>query len=122
MVRTPRSPDAVSARVITVRLTPAEKSRLDALVVTANAMLRKSGLPEAVCASSLIRSLIDRAHAEAEQSISGIASTAMAWSTPIELQAGRVSVKGTTGQVIAPTRFERILGAQIVPNDHDDND
>ncbi len=111
MPRKPRSPEQVSSSLVAVRLTEKEKARLDSLVDAANRMLRFNGLPEAVSASSLLRSLIDRAAAEAGLISQDTVSPAKAWTKPIDLQVSRVSPKGTTALALPPTRFERILAS-----------
>ena len=94
---------------MTIRLTPGERHKLDSLVKIANRMLRANGLPEAVSASALVRSLIDRAAAEAGLNQDSAESAAMPWSAPIDLQTSLVSPKGTKGLSRIRTRYERIL-------------
>ena len=107
--RKPFLPDQVSGNVITIRLTSGERQKLDTLVTIANRMLRASGLPEAVSASALVRTLIDRAAAEAGLNQDSTDPAAMPWSAPIDLQTSHVSPKGTTGSSRIRTRYERIM-------------
>jgi len=107
--RKPFLPNQVSGNVITIRLTSGERQKLDTLVTIANRMMRTKGLPEAVSASALIRSLIDRAAEEAGLNANNIESAAMPWSAPIDLQTSLVSPKGTTGSARIRTRYERIM-------------
>jgi hypothetical protein len=101
MPRHPRNPSTVAASLVTIRLTPEEKQVLSDLVTQANLKMRKAGLPEVVCQGSFIRSLLERAGAEAGLITRG-PDPLKPWAKSMRIQPARVSPKGLKKVVPIP--------------------